>query len=373
MERPNTGRRASIGRVWRRLRDVVRHRGSTSPSLQTTIEPTQEAEPFQPNTSSTANAPEAGASETAEGATEAESHLRDKATVLDTEASQDDEDDDELLLPLSASRSGIPTERWRAMLEKYGIERAPQETPGDQTATAQRVERAIRMRVRWMCHSCQCPFRKSLKCASCGHERCPECTRTPSEKVRDAMAATQTPAPAMSVGQSTVAAARKALATPETRSGALPSSSIVGLEKEVTALGIDWKQYHYHGQQHPTRTAMQLVLRSRAQSIWGTCHVCHAESGPKVDASECRSCQHKPCELCPDRASSTTFSPGPLATIQRVYRKPRQRVRWRCDQCEQPFIEKDTCLSCGHQRCCKCIRTPYVIYRHSQAFPRPPE
>ncbi|KAK3110418.1 hypothetical protein LTR53_015313, partial [Teratosphaeriaceae sp. CCFEE 6253] len=44
--------------------------------------------------------------------------------------------------------------------------------------------------------------------------------------------------------------------------------------------------------------------------------------------------------------------------VQRVYRKPRQCVRYTCDQCQTTFLDRRSCHSCGHERCRGCSRNP---------------
>jgi hypothetical protein len=40
-----------------------------------------------------------------------------------------------------------------------------------------RVEKKIRMRVRWECHACLNAFGRSPICSHCGHRKCSECLR----------------------------------------------------------------------------------------------------------------------------------------------------------------------------------------------------
>lgn len=44
--------------------------------------------------------------------------------------------------------------------------------------------------------------------------------------------------------------------------------------------------------------------------------------------------------------------------VTRVYRKPRQRVRWTCDRCETGFAGRNNCRTCGHVKCTDCTRYP---------------
>ncbi|RMY66978.1 hypothetical protein D0864_11692 [Hortaea werneckii] len=50
--------------------------------------------------------------------------------------------------------------------------------------------------------------------------------------------------------------------------------------------------------------------------------------------------------------------PQMVKTVQRVYKKPRQRVRYTCDRCQTIFVDAERCRSCGHDRCSDCNRDP---------------
>ena len=47
-----------------------------------------------------------------------------------------------------------------------------------------------------------------------------------------------------------------------------------------------------------------------------------------------------------------------FSTVQRVFRKPRQRIRYICHQCSLPLLHTQTCSKCGHHRCEHCRRRP---------------
>jgi len=51
-------------------------------------------------------------------------------------------------------------------------------------------------------------------------------------------------------------------------------------------------------------------------------------------------------------------SPRAVLEVQRVYRKPRQKVRYTCDQCQGTFLNRHHCHVCGHERCKGCARNP---------------
>ncbi|KAL1304516.1 hypothetical protein AAFC00_003503 [Neodothiora populina] len=52
------------------------------------------------------------------------------------------------------------------------------------------------------------------------------------------------------------------------------------------------------------------------------------------------------------------------STLQRVYRKPRQRIRYMCHTCNVPLLQSQNCDKCGHHRCPQCIRRPSIKVRN---------
>lgn len=55
--------------------------------------------------------------------------------------------------------------------------------------------------------------------------------------------------------------------------------------------------------------------------------------------------------------------PMMFPAVQRVYRKPRQRIRYMCHECDIPLLQATTCSKCGHQRCGQCRRRPSIKIR----------
>ncbi|MCJ1229229.1 hypothetical protein MMC12_005894 [Toensbergia leucococca] len=66
------------------------------------------------------------------------------------------------------------------------LSKHPNGYPGDREETyplAERHLRTIRTRIRYTCHTCSTTFKEDEKlCASCGHERCDECPRSPPRR-----------------------------------------------------------------------------------------------------------------------------------------------------------------------------------------------
>ena len=62
----------------------------------------------------------------------------------------------------------------------------------------------------------------------------------------------------------------------------------------------------------------------------------------------------------PSHSSRAFGSVGPAAHVrQRVFRKPRMRVRWTCERCSSLLgDDRRVCKRCMHERCDACIREP---------------
>jgi hypothetical protein len=122
------------------------------------------------------------------------------------------------------------------------------------------------------------------------------------------------------------------------------------------------------------------------------CHVCNQAFGSE---RECLNCKHEKCKDCaqyPPRLSETEredlrrrraaliqkqkenapivpdydADPAELVLKRRlqtdkgeyVLRKPRQRVRRTCHECNTLFANGRKCEECGHVRCTDCPRDP---------------
>ncbi|KAK4934371.1 hypothetical protein LTR28_010692, partial [Elasticomyces elasticus] len=52
-------------------------------------------------------------------------------------------------------------------------------------------------------------------------------------------------------------------------------------------------------------------------------------------------------------------APERAVEVRRMYRRPKQRVRWSCERCRSPFVDSTrVCATCGHERCEQCLRDP---------------
>ncbi|KAK2591614.1 hypothetical protein QQS21_010683 [Conoideocrella luteorostrata] len=142
----------------------------------------------------------------------------------------------------------------------------------------------------------------------------------------------------------------------------------------------------------PDETVLR-VEKPIKMRIRRTCHKCNATFSTK---SECASCQHTRCDLCPryppkvneaeffanlaemeavvktNRENSAISAdlfwgdqkieltrPSKSGGQDLVHRKPRQRVRRTCHECTGLFASgSKKCDCCGHIRCTDCPRDP---------------
>ncbi|PWY84853.1 hypothetical protein BO70DRAFT_361245 [Aspergillus heteromorphus CBS 117.55] len=226
-------------------------------------------------------------------------------------------------------------EKARALFAKYGMKIEPGEwQSGDMTV--QRVVRPIRMRVRRTCHRCETMFGPDKVCVNCQHARCKSCPRYPPAKssenreFRDHRQHTEAALQAI-VAQKAAAPVQK------TQEPALAEASPTG-SQEVQA---------------PVRP---IVRR--------TCHRCSTPFEP--DTTECGTCKHLRCTMCPREPPKMTRHPlaypgegDVMEPRPRTWKKPRQRVRYRCHQCTTLYRSGETnCPNCGQEKGPNTLRDP---------------
>ena len=383
------GRRGSLGRAFLRLRNAIKRR-----SRRNGVEPTT-----QPNSlvEEAIDEPATHGDVTAEPlkSTDITSEVSPMNTasvdipvavplLLDSGEMLEMDDTDEPLLPMLSTRTRLSNGRAQKLFAKYGIKYEPSNIPAESRSSddVRRIEKPIRIRIHWTCHECKTSFAVSRTCTNCGHRRCRDCPRSPAKRVREVMETAQQQKEQDKQPPTEPKKQRQTMTVPPAASCESTSSPPVlqtaeSLESEhedtrtsEDAEAID-NQYLI---QHTPRSEMQLILRPMAQIVQRTCHECQTHFKSALE-TECRKCGHTKCNLCPrdppNRERWTQGTPDerppPIAgtnmigTVQRVYRKPRQRVRWTCDQCQSIFVERERCRECGHERCGTCTRNPYVI------------
>ncbi|CRG84352.1 hypothetical protein PISL3812_01649 [Talaromyces islandicus] len=219
--------------------------------------------------------------------------------------------------------STVQQERARALFAKYGLTLEPEEWMSPRNLEVQRVEKPIRMRVRRTCHRCQTIFGSDKVCASCQHVRCKKCPRHPPARTKEekdarVLAKAQGKGPEIASKLVAIAAA----------GAAGPVPAVIPVKKPKQPLTI------------PSRTGGQDL---------------------------CENCAHIRCKKCPrDPPKLDKYPDGypgdvdpPPERPQRVWRKPRMRVRYFCHQCENPLITgEQACSNCGQEKGPETRRDP---------------
>jgi hypothetical protein len=377
------GRRGSLSRILERVRNSIRRRrgasgraeaGATSERPATAVmedvpeqSRVEESRPAVVTTSdlekdrSTDNIPAPNESQT-------QTSIAMRESISGTE---------DQLLPMPSSRSGFSQEKARALFEKYGLtyESLPTSTLKENN---RRVERPIRIRIHWVCHECNTQFGANRTCVNCEHRRCSECIRTPEKRVREILGSANVVEEERPSGQGPAGLATAlVIEAPESAGSALaiePTQPVRLEPRSAEEIAEDdplpAHPLLYVLQQRPS-AGVELMFPNIARPAERTCHECqaHIES---ANRSECQQCRHQICSACPqDLGRRIQWSQAGMGgftdsreeakmvpTVQRVYRKPRQRIRWNCHECNTMFVDRTRCRACGHERCKMCPRTP---------------
>lgn len=243
-------------------------------------------------------------------------------------------------------RSVLQQERARALFAKYGLTLESHEWIAAPAlpVNVQRIEKPIRMRVHRTCHRCGTTYGADKVCAKCEHKRCKKCPRYPKKKSPTEKAQVQ----------AKEAAAAKAL------------------PKKKRVLTV------------PSRNGTELAYQPAKQRVRRNCHKCQALFIPPT-ATICESCRHIRCTKCPREPAKLNKWPNgypgdaeydsetelerELERSRRIWRKPRTRVRWECEQCNSTFLDgSPQCPGCGHEKCEKCVRKPIKRVRVQRSF-----
>ncbi|KAF2020097.1 hypothetical protein BU24DRAFT_340702 [Aaosphaeria arxii CBS 175.79] len=244
------------------------------------------------------------------------------------------------------NRSALQQERARALFAKYGLTLESHEwiSAPAQPTQVQRVEKPIRMRVHRTCHHCETTFGPDKICSKCEHKRCKRCPRYPKQK----------------------------------------SPLEKGKEKEAAEKPKKKKKLLTV----TTKSGEERVYQPIKQRVRRSCHRCQGLFIPPT-ATVCEGCRHIRCTKCPREPAKLDKWPNgypgdvepeseteverehelELAMARRIWRKPRTRVRWECDNCQSQFIEgSPQCPGCGHERCEKCVRKPLKRVKKEISF-----
>lgn len=377
-------RRQSLGgRAFAKIKDALRRRSSKGDAVTAAASQSNAETPAEAGTAAPATTEGVSASEPRNANTATSAH--DSSTIPDATSKApvilesgdviEVGETDDPLVSILAARPGITAARMRAVFDKYGVNYESRTGAEDEHEKLRRVEKAIRVRIHWECHECKTDFRTSKTCEQCGHRRCKECPRSPAKRVKEALAGTkqmdqlEDQMARSNVNQESiivpVTAEQESVIAPIDegsleKSGAEPIPANLEpddtAEKyEIAANGSDESTRNKYVLQRP-RAGLELMHHRQARIVRRNRHECGTHFKSASPTVHC---------MCPNHPSKPKQWPcGPsgdearmVPMVQRVYRKPKLRVRWYCHQCQTLFVNRERCL-CGHVRCGACIRTP---------------
>jgi len=248
-------------------------------------------------------------------------------------------------------------QRTRQLFEKYGLAFEPNEIASPTSTISSRrssgiprVEKQIRMRIRYNCHRCQTTFGATQVCNQCEHHRCRKCPRHPPKRARPHHSQRG------GAGADRGDGCEMDVDREAKRQRMTPNSPIA---PETSSLS--------NGRAEPQPILVPAVLRN--------CHRCETTFSPNGSLL-CEGCGHIRCSECspepviavddgqphaddsiPDRPPSE--EPPPDEIPDRVYHEPRPKSHWICDQCQAVFLpDARVCSVCLHTKCGDCTRAP---------------
>jgi hypothetical protein len=198
-------------------------------------------------------------------------------------------------------------ERNRALFTKYGLDITESEWTIPTNRPVQRVERSIRMRIRFWCYHCNTQYGSSRVCSQCTHQRCNRCVRHPPRRT----------------------APRVRLADAARISNALSTENL-----------------HAHSTAEPASNSQYIAIPviPNAYPRGGR------ESVPRTEALLVSQQEFFPGGTCPEHLDPNR---------SRISRRHRVRVRYTCHECHRTFLRgESTCSACGHEQCKDCPRDP---------------
>ena len=354
-------RRRSLGRALERFKTVLKRRSSSNKSMPpaATGSPMPQASETAPPLVTPA-APMISEPESQMPAIETSMPAPEPLLEIDTDDDGPPAVHEEPLLPMISSSTGITEEKAKVLFERYGLSYQPHKhLSPEPPSKMRRVERPIRIRIHWTCHECKASFASDRTCVSCGHRRCNDCTREPPKKVKEMLENTRQ----TQIADAGALPADPSIAAPEqsltgvlladTPSAPLETDPEAGSGDAIPAI------FEYTLQLRP-KGGMEMLHRPKAQLAGRVCHECNMQFLP-ASSADCPTCGHTKCSRCPrapPKRDKSDLHPPTAPTVERVYRKPRQRVRYTCDQCQSVFVDRDRCRDCGHERCKTCVRNP---------------
>lgn len=237
-----------------------------------------------------------------------------------------------------------------------------------------RVEKRIRMRVRFVCHHCQTNFSTSGECINCHHRRCEQCTRVPPKKEAKGKedGSQGVTEERLDVPIVSLAAERMLVGDAAADTGVLSTDNVED-EDDLTRLPSNIVP------KRPTRRreaplgmpsrigGRHLVRKPLLQRVHRTCCKCHRSF--VRDSKHCPQCSHVRCTQCPrmppklrkwPQGYPGDIIPANAGNMPRERNEPELRVECTCHECGKQFIEgQGRCSECSHERCSDCVGDPF--------------
>ncbi|KAG9673262.1 hypothetical protein KCU95_g16837, partial [Aureobasidium melanogenum] len=261
-------------------------------------------------------------------------------------------------------RASVYQERVQKLRDRYGMNIAGSDR-STFPATARRVQKSARMRVHRSCHECGVDFGHGIHCRACHHRLCGECPRTPGRGIKEAMAqAREFPFHVVAEESST------SPDLPMTEAPAIVSdhldvfNTIPSTSKQVSKPSTSLEPILAGNSYLPPLEVDDDVPDSAPFRI--AYDFRHGKDKADISISP-RSSRHVPYPIATIRDPILRAPSG----VQRVYRKPRQRVRYTCHECSTPFQSHNRiCGKCAHARCSDCRDRPSHKSHKSRPDPR---
>lgn len=231
-----------------------------------------------------------------------------------------------------------------------------------------RVEKPIKMRVRRTCHRCQTTFGSDRVCSNCQHVRCKACPRHPPARTKEEKEA-------------------RALAKAKGKQPEKPSDSDTPATAAIIEPATTQKVERTPLTMESRTGGQDVMYKEIKQRVRRTCHQCQTIFTGR--STVCESCGHIRCRNCPREpyvlslgfldsslANETCSAkldkypdgyPGdaepPSERPQRVWKKPRMRVRYFCEKCDTFYVPgENICTTCGEEKGPNSRRDPYVFH-----------
>lgn len=233
-------------------------------------------------------------------------------------------------IPVTYLRGADRHERTQRLLAKYGLSVEAQDwmpANSNSPTTVLRVEKQVRMRVRYTCHMCEHLFGVDRNCKTCNHKRCEKCPRHPSKR---GMRREETDKENLEINTDVVTSRKRE-------------------HEDVECVTRSRSRGKHQAPSDGPTPVIQLLHYS--------CHKC--KSAFEQRGRLCSSCGHIRCPRCPRNLADYSENGEDHLRPERVHRLPRQRIRYICDHCESTFREgSKVCGECLHKRCKACRRIP---------------